>query len=200
MTASRRTPSVKGQAMTCLLFIALAIGITRWLHPTPGFSLWSTGMPVWEQVALAGAFAALCAAGAITALRLPGIRDRIPVPPALRDMNLSGARPLAIGLFAGAGEEVLFRASLQPLIGLWAAAVVFAVAHLRTAALGAESYPKRALYLLNVVLAGVALGLVFEHIGLVAAILIHATIDVTSLLVLNRIMVRHGRAPARAAA
>ncbi|MCA3222475.1 MAG: CPBP family intramembrane metalloprotease [Burkholderiales bacterium] len=199
MRASARTPSLKGQFKTCLLFIALAIGITLWLHPAPVFLQWSTGIPMREQFALAAVFAALCAAGAVIALKLPSIRDRIPVPPVLRDTDLSGARPLAIGLLAGVGEEALFRAALQPLIGLWAASIVFAAAHLRTAALGAASHAKRGLYLLNVALGGVGLGLVFEHAGLVAAILFHATIDIAGLFVLRRVIVSQARATARAA-
>jgi uncharacterized protein len=90
-----------------------------------------------------------------------------------------------VGLCAGVGEELLFRAALQPLVGLWIGAVIFAAAHIRTATLSSPSNVKRFSYLLNVAVAGVVLGLVFEHLGLVAAILVHATIDIVGLLVLR---------------
>ena len=44
--------------------------------------------------------------------------------------------------------------------------------------------------MLSVAVAGVALGLVFEHLGLLAAVLIHATIDIVGLLVYRSLSVR----------
>ena len=140
-------------------------------------------MPVGEQFAVAFAVAGALPVGTVIALQFPPLRNRVPVPEALKSIDLSREKPWIIGLCAGIGEELLFRAALQPLLGLWFGAFIFAAAHLRTAALSSTSNIKRAAYMVNVAVAGVALGLVFENIGLLAAVLIHATIDVVGLLV-----------------
>ena len=183
MPPARRAPSLKGQIATCLLLVALAFIITIALHPAPAFSEWKVGMPVGEQFAVAFAVAGALSVVTVIALQFPRLRNRVPVPEALKSIDLSREKPWIIGLCAGIGEELLFRAALQPLLGLWFGAFIFAAAHLRTAALSSTSNIKRAAYMLNVAVAGVALGLVFENIGLLAAVLIHATIDVVGLLV-----------------
>ena len=190
MATSPRTPSLKGQLLTCLLFVALALIITVAFHPEPLFSHWTVGQPIEMQLTIAGVFAVLCGAGASIALRIPYLRKSLKVPEALQKIDLSGESPWIIGLCAGVGEELLFRAALQPLVGLWLGAVVFAAAHIGTATLGSSSRPKRLAYMLSVAVAGAALGLVFEHLGLLAAVLIHATIDIVGLLVYRSLSVR----------
>ena len=190
MATSSRTPSLRGQLLTCLLLVALALIITTALHPKPLFSHWTVGQPIAMQLTIAGVFALLCTAGASIALRIPYLRRYVRVPDALQKIDLSGKRPWVVGLCAGVGEELLFRAALQPLVGLWLGAILFAAAHMKTAALGSSSSWKRLAYILNVAVAGVALGLVFEHLGLLAAVLIHATIDIVGLLVYRNLSVR----------
>jgi hypothetical protein len=167
------------------LFVALAIATTALLHPSPLFAQWSYGKPLAVQLWSALAFAMLCGAAGVVVVLTPGLRRRVRTPEGLHQIDLSGARPWVVGLCAGVGEELLFRAALQPLVGLWIGSAIFAAAHVRTATLGGPSLVKRLAYLLNVAAAGVALGLVFQHLGLAATILIHATIDVVGLLVLR---------------
>ena len=190
MPPSPRTPSLKGQVLTCLLFVALAVSATALLHPSPKFTQWHSGQPISLQLSIAGAFAVLLATGAAIVLHVPALCRLVRVPATLMTIDLSGTRPWIVGLCAGIGEELLFRASLQPLVGLWVGAIIFAAAHARTAMLGSPSIVKRSAYLLNVAAAGVALGLVFEHLGLVAAILIHASIDVIGLMALRSVAAR----------
>lgn len=190
MPPSPRTPSLKGQILTCVLFVALAIAITALFHPSPKFAQWHIGQPIGIQLSIAGAFAVVLSVGAVIAFHIPALLKLVRVPAALLTIDLSGVKPWVVGLCAGIGEELLFRAALQPLVGLWIGAVIFAVAHARTALIGSASTAKRSAYLLNVAGAGLALGLVFEHLGLVAAILIHATIDVVGLIVFRSLVAR----------
>jgi uncharacterized protein len=189
MSPSTRTPSLKGQVFTCLLFVALAVVITVAFHPNPWFSEWRVGLPVGAQLLAGGVFAAASFIGAAIVLHIPRVRRLVPVPEVLRNIDLSGAKPWVVGFCAGIGEEMLFRAALQPLLGIWLGAVIFAAAHVRTAMLGSKLTSKRIAYMLNVAIAGIALGLAFEHFGLLATILIHATIDVTGLLVYRSLSV-----------
>lgn len=112
----------------------------------------------------------------------------MPVPDALSKVDLSGAAPWIIGGCAALGEELLFRAALQPLVGLWIGAVIFAAAHVGTASVGTPSNAKRVAYLANVAVAGVALGWLYEHVCLLSALLVHATIDIAGLLTYREVL------------
>jgi uncharacterized protein len=189
MTDTNSSPSSAKQIATGALLVAVAIGITLAFHTSPAFHEWRAGRSTGDQLLVALAFLLLAWAGTVVAFRVPKLRNAITVPPGLSNVNLSGVKPLSIALAAGIGEELLFRAALQPLAGLWIASALFALAHLRTATL-AGSNLRKAIYLSNVFVVGVGLGLVFQYVGLIAAILIHATIDLAALLSLRKLQVQ----------
>jgi membrane protease YdiL (CAAX protease family) len=85
----------------------------------------------------------------------------------------------AVAVFSGLAEEALLRALLQPLIGLFPAALLFAVLHL---------VPDRRLWLWPVAafVLGVALGKIFEFGGYPAAAAAHITINAFALFRLQR--------------
>lgn len=187
MSSEPSVPTIRGQLITCALLCALAAAIVLLAHPEPKAGALLVGLPVAHQLGISFAFAACAATAAWVALSIPRLRRAIPaVPASVQAIDLSGSNPLRIGLAAGVGEELLFRAALQPLAGLWWASAIFAVAHIRTATL-AGSAVKKIAYLAHVLMAGVALGVVYRYVGLLAAILIHATIDVVSLASLQRL-------------
>lgn len=95
-------------------------------------------------------------------------------------LDLSGNNPIWISLSAGIGEELLFRGALQPALGIVASSVIFLIAHLpayqitsftRTAAMQAA----------GVFATSIVLALVCHFVGLVAAMLVHALIDIVAL-------------------
>lgn len=186
MPSKPKVPTIRGQLLTCALMSALATAITLVGHSAPKATALVVGLPFWHQLIVSFAFAACAVGAASIALAVPRLRRAMPVPSGMQAIDLSGSKPIQIGLAAGVGEELLFRAALQPLVGLWLASAIFAIAHIRTAAF-ADSTVKKVAYLANVFLAGVALGLVYQYVGLLAAILIHAVIDVVSLASVHRL-------------
>lgn len=86
---------------------------------------------------------------------------------------------LAVAVVSGVAEEALFRAVLQPLVGLWAAALLFAVLHLG---------PARRLWAWPVVAlaSGVAFGVLFQRSGFPACAVAHVTVNLVGLLRLRR--------------
>lgn len=86
----------------------------------------------------------------------------------------SAGDAVAVALFSGLAEEALIRALLQPLIGLVAAAAVFAVLHF---------VPDRRLWMwpLMALLLGLVLGWVFAHWGYPGAATAHVVINGLSL-------------------
>jgi len=83
-----------------------------------------------------------------------------------------------IALGAGWSEELFFRGMLQPLVGIWIAALLFWLVH------GAFSLRHWGinLYGVSVFTAGVGLGYLFEATGLVAAMCAHFALDLVTLV------------------
>jgi membrane protease YdiL (CAAX protease family) len=97
----------------------------------------------------------------------------------------SRTEAVGVAVLSGVAEEALARALLQPLVGLWWAALVFAVLHL---------LPDRRLWLWPVMALalGVVFGVVFEHAGYPACALSHGTVNLIGLLRLQRAQERGG--------
>lgn len=183
-SAGRPKVGLARQAATCALFCVAAFAVMTWRHPADLLADARTGLPLQLQAALvlAATFAAWMAVRC--ALAWPAIRRRLQVPPALRQLDLSAPRPLQIALCAGIGEELLFRAALLPALGLLLSSTLFALAHGRTALL-APSRRARWLYMAQTLVAGLCLGLVFQHLGLLVAIGLHVLIDWAGLTLLH---------------
>jgi membrane protease YdiL (CAAX protease family) len=102
-------------------------------------------------------------------------------------LDLSGLNPVWISLAAAVGEEMLFRAALQPLLGIWLASLVFLLAHTRAykfRSLNRSTFVQAA----SVFATSMVLGLIFEYVGLLAAMLVHAVLDVVGLYAIRRAM------------
>jgi len=89
------------------------------------------------------------------------------------------ADALAVALLSGLAEEALMRALLQPIVGLVAAAALFAVLHI---------VPDRRLWPWPVMAFGMGLvfGLLFERWGYPAAAAAHAAVNAVGLIRLQR--------------
>ncbi len=89
-----------------------------------------------------------------------------------------------ISFLAGLGEELLFRAFLQQLLGLWPAALLFMLAHAGFWAVPPHSQA-RLLFAPFSFLAGLLLGILFQEVGLVAAIIAHFLYDLGAFYLLK---------------
>ena len=142
--------------------------------------------PIAPVVAVAVGVLVGAALGGLVGLFLvrPPLAAR--VQPFLR--RFTTARPTAInfvilGLAAAIGEETLFRAAIQPLLGVGVAAVLFTLAHapiadLRHLTRGKLSYVALAFAM------GLLLGFLYDVAGLAASMGAHAAFDATLLIVI----------------
>jgi len=101
-------------------------------------------------------------------------------------LELSGLNPLWIGLAAGFGEELLFRGALQPLLGLWLTSVIFVAVHVRAYQVKSIDVPTL-IQATGLFAASVLLGLITKYVGLIAAILVHALVDIIALYAIRSI-------------
>jgi len=82
-----------------------------------------------------------------------------------------------IAFCAGIGEELLFRASIQPLLGIWLTAFIFVLLH---GYLNINNW-RLSLYGVFMVLVAAGLGYLYKWVGIVAAIMAHVVIDIALL-------------------
>lgn len=108
---------------------------------------------------------------------LRSILDDFLVVRTVRGMTLSRIDRLQLSLFAGAGEELLFRGAIQPLLGLWFTSVLFIALH------GYVSFrsARHMFFGLVMIALAIMLGILFEYAGLLAAMTAHAVYDLIAL-------------------
>ncbi len=96
---------------------------------------------------------------------------------AIKNSNFSAFDRVQLSLFAGAGEEILFRGAIQPLIGIWFTSIIFVAIH------GYFKFKSAGHILFGILLfcLSMMLGFLYELIGLVSAMIAHAIYDIILL-------------------
>jgi len=172
------------QVLTCVVFSLCALVIIFIAQAEP-LSVFRGPMSVGEQFLLGLGLSALAAVASYASFRLTAqseaTRNTII---AYGRLDLSGRNPLWISLAAAIGEELLFRAALQPLLGVWIASFVFLLTH--TPVYQFRKVNRATLVqAAGVFGASVALGLIYQYVGLLAAMMVHAALDVVGLYVVR---------------
>jgi uncharacterized protein len=181
---ARATIGLVAQVLTCLAFCVIAAPIIYFSRTVPLAVFTRPLAPLWQL--LAGQGLALVAAVASYAMfrYTAGSAATARTIARYQRLDLRGMNPLWIALAAAIGEEMLFRAALQPLLGLWLASLVFLVTHVPVYRF--RRLDKPALAQVATVFGGsVALGLVFDHVGFIAAVLVHLWVDIVGLLIVR---------------
>ncbi len=135
-----------------------------------------------------GAWTVAVGVGIASGLPLAGVMWLLRGVPALAELEAWQRRmvaswhvadALAVALLSGLAEEALMRALLQPIVGLVAAAALFALLHV---------VPDRRLWPWPVMAFGMGLvfGMLFERWGYPAAAAAHAAVNAAGLLRLQR--------------
>jgi membrane protease YdiL (CAAX protease family) len=177
---------LSAQLLTCLAMCLLAGFILYLAHDDPRAVL-TGSMPFTRQLMIGQGLALLAAAVVYAQYRLAAGSEVVArTARSYARLDLRGLNPLWMSIAAAVGEEMLFRAALQPLIGVWLVSLVFLVTH--TPAYRFRQLDRATLLqAAGVFGASVALGFVFQYVGLLAAIMVHAWIDIVGLLVVRAI-------------
>lgn len=181
-------------ATTAILLLA-AIAISTIFGPRSLPETFNAGEPLPFQLVIGLVLgASLSAFAFLFVLRLPALRElRQSMTGLAERFDTTGLRPAAHGLLAGVGEEILFRATIQALIGIWWTSIAFAALHVLHAG---PSPLVRLLNTLAVFCISVAMGEVFIAWGLLAAISFHAAWDCTALYCMRQVLNRDSAAHA----
>lgn len=142
------------------------------------------GWPWWQQIGIGLGYGAISAGIAYWLIQRKFMRELSVVYAGMFNaMELSFQDILFISLSAGVGEEILFRAGIQPFLGLWLTSVLFVAIH---GYLDPRNW-RMFLYgsVMTLLIAGI--GLLFDTVGLISCMVAHFTIDVLLLLLVRRI-------------
>jgi uncharacterized protein len=162
------------------VYIFLAWLVFRFVLNVPFSHVFQSGFSVPLQIGI-GTICGTIAAGVVGFVMF-----RAPVADILKDYAIvrliSGIRFTAfdriqVSLFAGFGEELLFRGALQPVFGIWLTSILFVGLH------GYFKFTSRYHLVFGGMMFGLSagLGLLFEWAGIVAAITAHAVYDMLML-------------------
>ena len=168
------------QVLTCVVFSLIALAIIFVAQDAP-LSVLRGPMAFGEQLLYGLGLSALAAVFSYVSYRLTATSEasRNTVI-AYGRLDLSGFNPVWISLAAAIGEELLFRAALQPFLGVWITSVVFLVTH--TPVYQFRKLNKATLVqAAGVFGASVVLGLTYQYVGLLAAMMVHTALDVVGL-------------------
>jgi membrane protease YdiL (CAAX protease family) len=187
--AARAPIRLGAQIVTCLVLCLIAAPIIYFSRPEP-LALFSRPAGPLTQL-LVGQVLALLAAGASWALfRLTShSASSARTIQSYARLDLSGLNPLWISIAAAIGEEMLFRAALQPLLGVWIVSLIFLLTHVpvyRFRQMDRATLAQAA----SVFGGSVVLGFVFQQVGLLAAMLVHMWIDIVGLLIVRQAILR----------
>ncbi|WP_051293525.1 CPBP family intramembrane glutamic endopeptidase [Pseudoduganella violaceinigra] len=179
--------SLRRQLLICLAMVVLGLSLLHFVQEAPLPDALLAGLP-WPQQALAGTVLGL-AMGSVSlfsALRKPSAETVRRTADSYGRLDLTGLNPLWIALAAGIGEELLFRAALQPLIGIWPSSLLFLLLHAQAYDFG--RFDRTALLQAGSVLGmSLVFGLVYRYAGLLAAIFAHTLIDILGLIAVRRL-------------
>ncbi|MFN8322161.1 MAG: CPBP family intramembrane glutamic endopeptidase [Chitinophagales bacterium] len=126
-----------------------------------------------------GSLSALLAVALINGKRFKSVR--VFFQHLMQDMNPSLVNILFYSFCASVGEEILFRAGIQPIIGIWPAAILFVLLHgyINPANINLTIYGS----VLIIICAG--FGYLFRYFGLLSAVTAHFVYDVAMFTVLK---------------
>jgi len=186
----RPKAGLRNFAFTCAIAVALAFLINMVFGERSLVAIALDGRPLFDQVLLGSMW------GSVTALAIgvPMVISILLIPAlaALRNqfvelatrVDFSGLNPLWMAMFAGVGEEILFRGAIQPIIGLWWSSLAFVLLHVGTYQFRSLNWKKVVIAILIFVVS-LLLGYIFVQFGLLAAVVAHATLDVVALFALQ---------------
>jgi hypothetical protein len=177
--------------LQCACLVALACLISAVFGPRPLWALVAdSGSVPWQFAAGAVSGCAFAAAALIATLRFkPFARFRTHVLALSNRLDFGGWNPVWLGLCAGVGEELLFRGALQPLLGVWWSALLFALVHYGIGGFKSMNLMKWG-YAAFLFLTSLMLAWVRIQVGLIAAVTFHAVGDAIVFLALREVAER----------
>ena len=134
------------------------------------------GAPIWIQLATGTGFGVLFGVMGVQLMKDPTLKEALSeyeIIKTLNELKLGKGKQISISAVAGITEEFLFRAAIQPIIGIWLTSLIFVGVH---GYIKITSVPKF-LFTLFTFLLSMMLGYLYMSFGLYSAIMAHFIYD-----------------------
>lgn len=121
---------LSAQVLTCLVLCLIAAPIIWFTQDAPLAVFTRPAAPMWQLVIGQG-LALVAAAVSYGVYRMSSrSASTMKTIDTYARLDLRGMNPLWMALAAAVGEEMLFRAALQPLLGVWIVSLLFLATHM----------------------------------------------------------------------
>jgi len=134
------------------------------------------GAPIWIQLATGSGFGMLFGVMGVQLMKDPTLKEALSeyeIIKTLNELKLGKMQQISVSAVAGITEEFLFRAAIQPVIGIWLTSLIFVGVH---GYIKITSVPKF-LFTLFTFLLSMMLGYLYISFGLYSAIMAHFIYD-----------------------
>lgn len=173
MPVNRKTFFILG-LITLFGFGALGLLVVYLFQPRSLAEVFTTGDSIAYQLYRGAIFGAIAAGNMLWLIETPILKTpKQFFSDLIRESDLQWPDLLFLSLAAGVGEELLFRAGIQPFLGIWITAILFVAIH---GYLNPFNWKMSIYGLLMVVVSG-GLGYLYAYVGIFAAMMAHFLID-----------------------
>lgn len=167
------------------IYLFISLLIIKYLHEGWLVDLFNSNFTVWYQVSFGAGAGILASAMIYVIIHLPPVSNVLSdfsVFKALSKARFSIFDKTQISIFAGAGEEILFRGAIQPLLGNVLTSIIFIGIH------GYFKFKSIGHVLFGIMMFGLSLmlGFLAAEIGLFAAMVAHAVYDLIMLILIQK--------------
>ncbi len=134
------------------------------------------GALIWVQLITGTAFGILFGVMGVQLMKDPTLKEALSeyeIIKTINELNLGKRQQISVSAIAGITEEFLFRAAIQPVIGIWLTSLIFVGVH---GYIKIKSVPKF-LFTLFTFLLSMMLGYLYMSFGIYSAIVAHFIYD-----------------------
>ena len=171
-----------------LIWLILGSLILYYFQEKTLFSLLSDQENLMLQLTAGAIFGLILGAVAVLLIRHPAYRHILKDYAIIRQIQEFSLTPVLIffiSIIAGITEEILFRAAIQPLLGVWITSLIFIAIHGYIRFKSANHF----LFTLFTFVLSMVLGLLTLHLGVVSSMAAHAIYDVIVLFGIQRFII-----------
>lgn len=167
------------------IYVFFSFLIIRYWHDGGLGEVFEGAFSLWQQLGMGLGAGAVASGIVFIVIRLPPVSKILSdftIFEALSKANFSFFDNTQISMFAGAGEELLFRGAIQPLLGNTLTSFIFIAIH------GYFKFRSPGHILFGVMMFGLSfmLGFLFEQAGLISAMCAHAVYDLIMFQIIQR--------------
>ncbi|MDZ7805937.1 MAG: CPBP family glutamic-type intramembrane protease [Gracilimonas sp.] len=167
------------------IYFFISLLIIKYWHEGWLVDLFNSNYAVLDQVGFGVGAGVLSSAVIYLIIKIPPVSNVLSdfsVFKALSKARFSLFDKFQISVFAGAGEEILFRGAIQPLLGNVFTSIIFIGIH------GYFKFKSAGHILFGVMMFGLSLllGFLASYVGLIAAMIAHSVYDLAMLILIQK--------------